>query len=40
MDARFATAPDMDLATVFDVTDVIFPVRLRFIAYPSSGNSV
>ena len=38
MDARLATAPDMDLTTLFDVTDLIFPVRLRFIAYRSGGK--
>jgi hypothetical protein len=33
MEARFETAPDMDLAAAFDVTDLIFPVRARFITY-------
>jgi hypothetical protein len=37
MDARLATAPDMGLAAVFDVVDLIFRVRLRFIAYLSGS---
>jgi hypothetical protein len=32
MDARFATAPDIDLATAFEVTNLFFPVLARFIA--------
>jgi hypothetical protein len=38
MDARLATALDMDLAAAFDVTNLLFPVRARFITYPSDGN--
>jgi hypothetical protein len=36
-DARLVTALDIDLAAVFDVTDLPFPVRERFIplAYAS-----
>jgi hypothetical protein len=33
MDARLATALDIDLTAAFDVTDLLFPVRARFIEY-------
>jgi hypothetical protein len=33
MDAPLATALDIDLAAAFDVADLLFPVRARFIAY-------
>jgi hypothetical protein len=39
MDPRLETAPDVDLAAAFDVTNLLFPVRARFITYPSDGNS-
>jgi hypothetical protein len=35
IDARLATALDIDLAAAFDVTDLFFPVRVRFIMYPT-----
>ena len=35
IDSLLATAVDMDLAVAFDVTDLFFPVRARFIMYPS-----
>jgi hypothetical protein len=37
MDARRATAADICLAAVFDVTDLFFPVRVRFIWVPQIG---
>jgi hypothetical protein len=33
MDAPLATVLDIDLAAAFDVTDLLFAVRARFIAY-------
>jgi hypothetical protein len=39
IDARLAAALDIDLAAAFDVTDLLFPVRARFITYPPDGNS-
>jgi hypothetical protein len=33
MDALLETALDIDLAAAFEVTDLLFPVRARFIAY-------
>jgi hypothetical protein len=40
MDALLATALDMVLAAAFDVTDLpFFPVRARFIMYPSNTKS-
>src|SRR5882724_4679613 len=38
IDARLATALDMDLAADFGITDLPFPLRTRFITYPSGGN--
>jgi hypothetical protein len=40
MDARLATALDIDLAAAFDVTDLLFPVRARFIAYSQTTCSL
>jgi hypothetical protein len=40
MDARLATALDIDLATDFDVTDLLLPVRARFIAYSQTAQSL
>jgi hypothetical protein len=36
MDARLATVLDIDLATAFGVTDLLFPDRARFIVYSQS----
>jgi hypothetical protein len=38
IDARFVTAPDIDLAGAFGVTDLLLPVLARFIAYPLGGK--
>jgi len=38
MDALLETALDIELAADFDVTDLLFPVRARFISYSQTNT--